>query len=142
MSFASLRRRLLRLHWRGRPRDRRHALGARGERAAKRYLLRQNYRLLARNYRCPAGEIDLICSQGHAIVFVEVKTRTSDHVQDPQEAIRPNQWRRIENAAHYFLMRQDLVGRACRFDVVTVVWPDRGSPRIEHFANAYQARRK
>ena len=99
MNFASLRNSLLRLSWRAPQRNRRHALGERGERVAQRYLSRRKYRVLAKNYRCPAGEIDLICSQGRAIVFVEVKTRSSDQVQDPQEAIRPNQWRRIENAA-------------------------------------------
>lgn len=117
-------------------------MGERGERLARRYLSRRKYRVLAKNYRCPAGEIDLICCQGQAIVFVEVKTRTSDQAQDPQEAIRPSQWRRIENAAYYFLMRHDLADRACRFDVVTVVWPDRGAPQIEHFEDAHQARRR
>jgi len=109
---------------------------------ARRYLSRRKYRVLAKNYRCPAGEIDLICCQGQAIVFVEVKTRSSDQAQDPQEAIRPSQWRRIENAAYYFLMRHGLADRACRFDVVTVVWPDRGAPQIEHFEDAHQARRR
>lgn len=114
----------------------------RGERAATRYLTRRRYRVLARNYRCAAGEIDLICVHDRAIVFVEVKTRTTDQAQDLHEAIRPNQWRRIENAAHYYVMQHDLSDRACRFDVVTVLWPPRGSPQIEHFENAYQSRRR
>jgi putative endonuclease len=113
-------------------------LGRRGERAAARYLSRQHYHILIRNYRCVAGEIDLICSEGDTIVFVEVKARTSDEAQDPQEAPRKSQWRRIESAARYFLMQRGAEDRPCRFDLVTVVWPPRGSPQIEHFEDAYQ----
>ena len=85
-----------------------------------------------RNYRCAAGEIDLICSDHDTIVFVEVKCRTSDHAQDLQEALRIPQMRRIENAARYFLMEP------CRFDVVTVLWPHHGAPQIEHFQDVFQ----
>lgn len=141
MSFASLRERLRHLSWRGRRRNRRHLLGRRGERVAARYLSRRRYRILTRNYRCDAGEIDLICLDAGAVVFVEIKTRTSDQAQDLQESIRPNQWRRIENAARYYVMQHSLTDRACRFDVVTVLWPQRGAPKIEHFVDAFQARR-
>ena len=112
----------------------------RGERAAARHLKRNNYRILIRNYRCPAGEIDLICSEGDTIVFVEVKTRTSERAEDLQQALRATQWRRIVNAARYFLMQKSAQHRPCRFDLVTVLWPACGSPRIEHFADAYHPR--
>ncbi|MEK7756799.1 MAG: YraN family protein, partial [Planctomycetota bacterium] len=56
-------------------------MGRQGERAAARYLRRRCYRILARNYRCFAGEIDLIASQAATIVFVEVKTRQPDEGQ-------------------------------------------------------------
>lgn len=116
-------------------------MGRRGERAAARFLKRRHHHILVRNYRCVAGEIDLICSHGDTIVFVEVKTRTSDTAEDPQEALRKRQWTRIENAARYFLMHRRAQDRPCRFDVITVVWPIRGSPRIEHFPDAFQPRR-
>ena len=50
-------------------------IGAQGERLAEKYLRRRGCRVLARNYRCPRGEVDLIVLDGQAVVFVEVKTR-------------------------------------------------------------------
>lgn len=138
MNFAYIRKKLQRLNWSRRQRDHRPGLGRRGERAAARYLSRHHFGYLIRNYRCAAGEIDLICSDGDTIVFVEVKCRTSDDVQDLQEALRIPQIRRIENAARYFLMERRLQDRPCRFDVVTVLWPPRGAPQIEHFQDAFQ----
>jgi len=141
VNFAYIRRWLRSLRSRRRPPDDRHALGRRGERAAARFLKRRGCRVLARNYRCPAGEIDLICADADMIVFVEVKTRSGTDVQDPQEAIHPSQWRRIESAARYFRSARSAHDRPCRFDVVTVVWPTGEPMTIEHFEDAHQARR-
>ncbi len=141
MNFASIRERLRKLSWPVPRRDPRLLLGLRGERTAARYLRRHHHRILVHNYHCVAGEIDLICSDGDTIVFVEVKTRSSDVAEDPLEAMRKTQWRRIENAARYFLLQRSVQDRPCRFDLVTVVWPPRGSPRIEHFVDAFQPRR-
>lgn len=141
MDFAFIRKSLRRLSWSAPRRDPKHRLGRRGERAAAKYLKRHRYRVLLRNYRCPAGEIDLICSQGDTLVFVEVKTRSHDEAQDPQEGFRKVQWRRVENAARFFLMRGPLQARPARFDLVTVVWPPGGEPTIEHFEDVFQPRR-
>jgi len=92
-----------------------------------------------RNYRCVAGEIDLITADGDQLVFVEVKTRTSDKRQDPLETISLRKWRRVEGAARYYLMKHVSGDPPCRFDRVTVVWPQQGKPRVEHTADAYQA---
>lgn len=138
MSFAFIARRLGRLNWPRRLRDARHVFGRRGERVAARHLRRHGLRILIQNYRCDAGEIDLIASDRGAIVFVEVKSRSDDDVQDPHEALRRPQIGRIKSAAQYFLMERGLQSRPCRFDVVTVLWPPRGTPRIEHFENAFE----
>ena len=140
MNFEFIKTRLPNLHWPARRRSHKLLLGRRGERAAARYLKRHHHRTLVRNFRCVAGEIDLICSHGDTIVFVEVKTRSSNVAEEPQEALRQTQWKRIENAARYFLMQRSVQDRPCRFDVVTVVWPPRGSPQIEHFQDAFQPR--
>jgi len=142
VSFASLREKLRSLSWLRPRRDRRHALGIRGERTAARYLRRHDHRILVRNYRCPAGEIDLVCSQDDMVVFVEVKTRTDDNAEDLQEALRPAQWRRIEQAGRYFLTRHSLQDQPSRFDLITVLWPPGESPQIEHFQNAHVPRRQ
>lgn len=140
MNFAFIARRLGRLSWPRHRRDLRHALGRRGERAAAKHLRRRGLRILIQNYRCDAGEIDLIASDRGTLVFVEVKSRSRDDVQEPHEALRKPQISRIENAAKFFLMERRLQGRPCRFDVVTVLWPPRGAPRIEHFESAFELR--
>ncbi len=149
MNFAFIRRRLRSLSSLAPRRDRRHGLGRRGERAAARYLRRKHHHILARNYRCAAGEIDLISAgeidlisaDGDTLVFVEVKTRSSDTAEDPQETFRRAQWKRVERAARFFLMERSAQDNACRFDLVTVVWPPHGSPQIEHFEDVFQPQR-
>ena len=128
------------LPWLGRRDDGTRSLGLRGERAAARHLKRNHHRIIARNYRAPVGEIDLISAEGDTIVFVEVKTRTSEEAEDLVEAVRQPQWAQIERAARYFLMERSAGNRPCRFDLVTVVWPPRGSPQIEHFKDVHRPR--
>ena len=138
MNFGLIRRRLHSLSWPLRRPDEPRALGSQGERAAVRYLKRRKHKIIARNYRCIAGEIDLIAADRDTIVFVEVKTRASSEAQDLQEAIRPGKWKKVERAARYFLMQQANADCPCRFDLVTVLWPPRGCAIIEHFEDAYQ----
>ena len=141
MSFALIKNRLRNLSWLPRRSSRSLLLGHRGERAAAKSLRRHGHRIIARNYRCVAGEIDLICSHRDFIVFVEVKTRTSTEAEDFHQGVRAVQWERIERAARWFLSRQTTADRPCRFDLVTVVWPSRGSPVVEHLEDAFQPRR-
>jgi putative endonuclease len=141
VSFARIRKRLSNLSWLPRRSSWSLLLGSRGERAAARYLRRHGHRILARNYRCSSGEVDLISAWRDFIVFVEVKTRTSAEAQDPQEAVRSVQWGRIERAARHFLVRQSTEDHPCRFDFIAIVWPRRGSPTVEHYEDAYQPRR-
>jgi putative endonuclease len=140
VSFALIKSKLRKLSWLPRRSSRNLLLGRRGERAAAKYLRRHGHRIIARNFRCVAGEIDLICSHRDFIVFVEVKTRTGTGAEDEQ-GVRPVQWERIERAARWFLSRQTTADRPCRFDLVTVVWPSRGSPVIEHLEDAFQPQR-
>src|SRR3954471_21363612 len=112
-------------------------LGDRGEREAARFLRRRGLRVLARGYRTPQGEIDLIARDGATLVFVEVKARRQG---TPAEAVTPEKQRRITLAALHFLRRYDLLEVPCRFDVVALVWPDeRRPPALEHFPHAFEA---
>jgi putative endonuclease len=104
------------------PRDRRAAQthGRRAEILAVWRLRFAGYRVLARNFRAPGGEIDLIVRRGNVVAFVEVKARAT--YDTAAEAIQPRQQLRIRNAARAFLVRRpDLAGLALRFDVVLVV---------------------
>jgi putative endonuclease len=131
--------------WLSRPGDRR--LGPRGEKLARRRLKRKGYRILARNYRCPGGEIDLIALDpstkeefgASAVCFVEVKTRRSDRYIDPASAVDFGKRRRLHKAAnHYLAARPDAREYPTRFDIVSVVLPADGPPRINHYPDAFR----
>jgi putative endonuclease len=112
-------------------------LGKEGERIAEQYLKRKGYKLVERNYRCSAGEVDLIVLDRRVIVFVEVKTRTGHGFGTPLEAVQPRKQRKMMQAAQFFLSQKKLHQRDARFDVVGISWPGR-EPVIEHVENAFE----
>jgi putative endonuclease len=116
----------------------RKLLGNRGERAAARYLRRNGFRILARQFANRYGEIDLIALDGDSIVFVEVKTRTSDVAGQPVEAVTLDKQSRLTRAALAYLKSRGLLEFRARFDVVALVWPA-GSrePVVQHYRNAF-----
>lgn len=112
-------------------------LGQEGERLAERYLQKKGYTLVERNYRCPAGELDLIVLDRRVVVFVEVKTRTGHGFGSPLEAVEFRKQRKMIRAAQFFLAEKRLQQRDARFDVVGVSWPGR-EPVVEHIENAFE----
>ena len=137
MNFVFIKKLLPIASWRRRPSSDHLRVGVRSERAAARYLKRHRFRILARNYRCVAGEIDLIAADGTSIVFVEVKTRTLEDARSGAVPVQSAQQDRIGRAARVFLGASGLEDRSCRFDVIVVSWPARGGPRIEHVEDAF-----
>ncbi len=114
----------------------RQILGAAGERVAEQFLRRLRYHVVARNYRCAVGEIDLVALDGTTVVFVEVKTRSHAASGTPFEAVDSRKQRRIQRAAQYYLVEHHLVDRNARFDVVGI-WLESGAPRCELIRNAF-----
>jgi len=112
-------------------------LGKEGERIAEQYLKRKGYKVVERNYRCAAGEVDLIVLDRRVIVFVEVKTRSGHGFGTPLEAVQPRKQRKMMQAAQFFLSQKKLHQRDARFDVVGISWPGR-EPVIEHVENAFE----
>lgn len=112
-------------------------LGQEGERLAERYLQKKGYTLVERNYRCPAGELDLIVLDRRVVVFVEVKTRTGHGFGSPLEAVEFRKQRKMIQAAQFFLAEKRLQQRDARFDVVGVSWPGREAV-VEHIENAFE----
>lgn len=106
------------------PRSHRQALGARGERLAADWYLAHGYEVVARNWRCREGEIDLVVARDGALVFCEVKTRSSDRFGVPAEAVTPAKQRRLRALAARFLADHAGAGRSgrrgIRFDVAAV----------------------
>jgi putative endonuclease len=104
--------------------DRRIALGHLGEeRAAARYHA-QGYAVLARNWRCRHGEIDLVCARGRTLVICEVKTRSQTTLGHPIEAVTPVKQRRLRRLAAAYVLSQTAYWEEIRFDVATLLGRD------------------
>lgn len=116
--------------------DPRHRLGGRGEDLAADFLQRRGYRLLARNYRTPWGEVDLIARHRGVVVFIEVKARRSDTFGLPQEAVHAAKQEKLRAVAEHYLQEQGLSETPVRFDVVAIRFTDRG-PVIELIEDAF-----
>lgn len=99
----------------------RKAIGWFGEELALATLLEHGLRLVTRNYRCKAGELDLVMLDGKTLVFVEVRTRASSEYGGAAASVTWNKQRRLARAAEHLLMRRAELRRyAARFDVVAI----------------------
>jgi len=103
--------------WSGAEADHTHARGCAAEALAADWLVEQGYRIVDRNVRTKAGEIDLIAIEGEVLCFVEVKARTSRRYGSPLAAVDRRKQRRLARAAALYLAARP-VRCACRFDVV------------------------
>ena len=112
-------------------------LGIFGEQLAFSFLSQKGYKALLRNYQTPLGEIDLIARHGESLVFVEVKTRSSEAMGHPAEGVTPRKRRQIVKVAQYYLKRYGIRDIPCRFDVVSILMLAEGQPQIELIQNAF-----
>jgi putative endonuclease len=95
-------------------------LGAAGEDAAVRRYAERGYRLVARNWRCPAGELDLVLARAGVLVFCEVKTRSSAALGGGFEAVTSRKQRKLKQLAETYLVANRVHESAIRFDVASV----------------------
>jgi putative endonuclease len=102
----------------------RQALGAHGEDRAAAWYRAHGYEVVARNWRCRDGELDLILRQGSTLVFCEVKTRRTDAFGAPAEAVTRTKQQRIRRLAARWLDEHDVRAGALRFDVVAILGRD------------------
>ena len=113
--------------------------GALGEKLACRYLRRNGYKILYRNFRGRrGGEIDIVCRDRDTLVFVEVKTRSGQAFGRPLEAISVDQQNRIARGALAWLRLLDNPDILFRFDAVEVIVAAETKPRIELVRDAFQ----
>ena len=108
------------------------ALGRYGEDLAAEHLRRQGLQILARNWRCATGELDIVARDGATLVICEVKTRRSAAFGAPAEAVGPRKLRRLRELALRWLDEQRIHVPDIRFDVVAIVQPPAGRPVLEH----------
>ncbi len=113
-------------------------LGDSAERVAALYLEQHGLRILARNVRTRAGEIDLIAEEGDELAFVEVKARRGTRYGAPEEAITPRKQLQLVNLADAFMAQQrEFAGRPWRIDVVAIQLDRAGKViRLNHIKHA------
>ena len=96
-------------------------LGRQGEKAAIKFLKKNGYRIIEKNFHTKAGEIDIIAEQEKVLVFVEVKTRSGSRWGHPVEALTAHKQKKIASIASSFLAKHKIQDRECRFDVVSIL---------------------
>ena len=114
-------------------------LGQRGEEAAALYLKRRGYEILERNWRCFAGEADIIAQDGDTLVFVEVKTRTSIKYGFPAEAVDAAKRDKYEKIALCYLADYEYTDIPVRFDVLSIVAVSEDRACVRHQISAFSA---
>ena len=107
-------------------------LGRAGEKLAQKFLKGKGYKIVKTNYKTYLGEIDIIAEDEGVIVFVEVKTRTSENYGLPCEAVDKKRQERYYKTATYYLQKEKKTDAECRFDVIEIE-----NGEINHIFNAF-----
>jgi len=112
-------------------------IGKWGERIAEKYLIDRGYLVLAVNHRTPFGEIDIIASEDDMLVFVEVKTRSSTSLGNPEGSVTLRKQKHIIESAQHYLMKEDREIDEWRVDVIAITGkPGDSNIDIQLFQNA------
>lgn len=114
--------------------------GQTGENIAAEYLKQAGLIIIARNYRCPKGEMDIIAREGKWYIFVEVRSKSSGIMGYGEESIDPRKARRLQSIASYYLLEQGLrQWPPLRIDIVAILFkPGAADPEIKWIQNALQ----
>jgi putative endonuclease len=110
-------------------------LGKRGEELAVQFLEKLGYQIIVVNWQEKKFEIDMIAQDQNQLVFVEVKTRTTDYFGSPVEAVTPVKQKHLAEGANYYIEKHE-IDLECRFDVIAVIL-NNNQQKIEHFKDAF-----
>ncbi len=113
-------------------------LASRGEDAAAAFLERTGMRIERRNWRCGAGEIDIIARDGDTLVLCEVKTRRSQRAGTAEDAVSPTKQRRIVRIAQAYLSAEQVDPGPVRFDVVAIRVIGEDRALLRHYRGAFE----
>ena len=112
-------------------------VGALGEKAAVKFLKKNKYKILERNFTCKTGEIDIICQKDEYIVFVEVKTRKADSVIEGVYSVNKQKQNHIFKTATVYLSKHN-TDKQPRFDIIDVIFDkDEKFSIREHYVDAF-----
>lgn len=114
-----------------------HELGKRGEEAAACFLERREYEILDRNWKCIAGEADIVALQDDTLCFIEVKTRKDAQKGFPSEAVDTRKRSRYERIAACYLKDHDYADVRVRFDVIAILVLGEDRAFLRHHLNAF-----
>jgi putative endonuclease len=118
----------------------RQHFGASGERLAAHWLEQHGYRIIARNWHCAYGELDIVAEYGDELIFVEVKARRGNAMGTPEEAVTPAKQRRLILSAQSFLAERGEEQRPYRIDVIAVaVSPAGRLLTIQHYPGCVES---
>ncbi|WP_415324733.1 YraN family protein [Chryseobacterium sp. MMS23-Vi53] len=113
-------------------------LGKLAEDLAAEFLLKNGYKILARNFRYQKAELDIITEKDSLVVIVEVKARSTDVFNLPQEAVNKRKIKLIVSAANHY-MEEFNRNQEVRFDIISVLPDEKGKLVIEHISDAFEA---
>jgi len=111
--------------------------GQEGEQLAVRHLKRLGYTIICRNYRSPLGEIDIIARHRGVLIFVEVKSRSTETFGSPKLAVTPAKQRKLSQVAWHYLQQHNLTEASARFEVT--ISRSKGAPLFEVIENAFES---
>lgn len=112
--------------------------GRKGEELAAKHLAGLGYKVIEKNYRTPAGELDIVAEHKGTLVFVEVKARRGTSYGPPELAVNHHKRRQVERAALYYIMKSKKDGVQCRFDVVSISGSEGSAPRVTVIRDAFE----
>jgi putative endonuclease len=110
-------------------------LGKKGEKLAIDFLIKNEYKILEKNYCYLKAEVDIIAQKGNTLAVVEVKTRSSDYFGDPQDFVTPKKVKLLLSAIDYYVVEKDLDVEV-RFDIIAIIHKNNNT-KIEHLEDAF-----
>lgn len=110
-------------------------LGKEGEKIAVDFLLKKGYTILETNYRYLKAEVDIIAKKEAVLVCVEVKTRSTDYFEEPQDAVKPKKIKLLVSAIDYYVVQRNLDVEV-RFDIIAIIL-QKNNTKIEHLEDAF-----
>ena len=109
-------------------------IGFKGEEIACNYIEKNEYQIIARNFMCNQGEIDIVARDKKELVFIEVKTRTNTKFGNPVDAVDKNKKKHIWNATKFYLYKNNLENEFIRFDIIEIYMYSK-KYKINHIKN-------
>ncbi len=111
-------------------------LGKKGESLAVDFLLKEKYRIVARNYKAEKYELDIVAIKDGMLVFVEVKTRSTDRFGEPEESVGYQKEHHIAEAAEHFMEHFEDHFTDVRYDIISIILNDTNT-KIKHIEDAF-----